>query len=265
MRKILFVSIVSFFCLIPLVALVLKSVTSAFKWGNSSPLSFHLSGWKVLINDSTILHAMLISLCIASLVTTLNLVIGISAGRALAFYSFKGKSVIETFLLLPLFLPTLAAAMGLHISMIRLGLADNWVGVSLVHLIPTVPYAIKIFTSAYERLGQRMIDEAYLLGGNALHVFKSVEIPSMIQSIRSAVFLTFVISLSQYVLTAIIGGGNVITLSIIFYPFTQSANDTLMAAFSLVFAILPLIGIVVFEILIRLVFRIPIRLRSSVT
>ncbi|WP_335872350.1 ABC transporter permease [Bacillus sp. 2205SS5-2] len=264
MRKTLFISLIILFFLTPIFFLILKSVTTVFKWGRGIPLDLSIRGWNVLIKDESIFSAMIISLSIAILVAILNLVIGISAGKALAFTSFRGKNIVETLLLMPLFLPTLAAAIGLHISIIRLGLADSWVGVSLVHLIPTVPYSIKIFTSAYERLEEKMLDEAYLLGGNIWHLFRTIELPNLMPSVRSAVFLTFVISLSQYVLTAIIGGGNVITLAMIYYPYTQSANDTLMAAFSLLFAVLPLVGIFLFEVLLRTFFVIPIRIRRIV-
>ena len=41
-------------------------------------------------------------------------------------------------------------------------------------------------------------------------------------------------------LTAIIGGGSVVTLAMIYYPFTRSADESVMAAFSLVFMMIPL-------------------------
>ncbi|MGD7046502.1 ABC transporter permease [Jeotgalibacillus proteolyticus] len=252
MKKTIFYIFSSLFFLLPALMLAVKSFTPVWKWGE--PLSFEwtLRGWEVFLMDPRIYEALFVSTLIALAVTFLNLLVGFLAGKALSHSVFKGKGLLETLLLLPLFIPTMAAALGLHITMIRLGLANQWLGVVIVHLVPTIPYTIKVMKAGYDRIGSGMIQQAKVLGGSPFHVFRSVELPLLMPSVRSAVFLTVTISMSQYVLTAVIGGGNVITLPIIYYPFLQSVNDTVMAAFSIAFAMLPVIAVAAVELLSKI-------------
>ena len=252
MKKSLFYTLSIVLFLLPAVLLIIKSVTPVWRWGEPYSLAWTFRGWEAFLMDSRILQAMLLSVLIALAVTLINLGIGILAGKALSHGKFKGKSAVEMLLILPLFVPVMAAALGLHITMIRLGLANSWLGVVIVHLVPTVPYTIKVMKAGYDRLGERMLDQAKMLGARPFQVFRTVELPLLMPSVRSAVFLIVTISMSQYVLTAVIGGGNVITLPIIYYPFLQSVDDTVMAAFSVAFALLPIVSVMAVEVVSRI-------------
>jgi len=240
------------FFLLPALLLMLKSVTPVWRWGEPFSFNWTLRGWESFFSDDRIIQALVVSVLIALAVTFINLWIGIAAGKALSHHEFKGKSVIEMLLLLPLFVPVMAAALGLNITLIRLGVANHWIGEVIVHLVPTVPYSIKVLKAGYDRLGSGIVEQGKILGARPLHLFRTIELPLLMPSIRSAVFLVVTISMSQYVLTAVIGGGTVITLPIIYYPFLQSVDDTVMAAFSVVFALLPLFAVTVVEIVSKL-------------
>ncbi|MCR8850716.1 ABC transporter permease subunit [Rossellomorea sp. SC111] len=199
------------------------------------------------MNEGEFLNSVGVSVWIAVVVLSLNLLIGITGGKVLSFSSFRGKSVIEALMMLPLFIPVLVVAIGLHITFIRYGLSDHWIGVALVHLVPTIPYSIKMFKTGYERIGSKLLEQSIILGGSAINRVYHIELPLLLPSIRSVLFLTIVISLSQYVLTAIIGGGNVVTLAMVYYPFTDTADEAVMAAFSIVFALIPIILYIILE------------------
>lgn len=235
--------------LFPVLFLIFKSFTLPTKFGDEYHFHPTLRGWATLFSENQLILATFVSLGIGALVVLLNMVIGITAGKALAFYDFKGKSAMEAIILFPIIIPLLAIAMGVHIVMIRLGLADTWLGVVLIHLVPTIPYSIKIMRNGYVSLGTSMLEQASVLGPNLWQRFITIEMPLLKPAIRSTIFLTFVISLSQYVITAIIGGGSVVTLAMVYFPFLSSANSTLLAAFSLWFAILPLLFFLAFELL----------------
>ncbi|WP_235341080.1 ABC transporter permease [Anoxybacillus thermarum] len=211
-----------------------------------------MKGWQVLLTEPRLWQALQSSWWIGIAVVLLNLLIAIPAGKTVAFHSFKGKRFFELSFILPILIPSLAVAMGLHMTMIRLGLADHWLGIVVVHLLPSVPYTIKIFHSSFERIGPHLENQAASLGSNKWYSFYSIYFPLLVPSIRSAVFLVFVISLSQYALTALIGGGNVITIATLYFPFLSTAKEAVIASFSLIFAVLPLTVLLLFELLIRI-------------
>ncbi|MTH54469.1 ABC transporter permease subunit [Bacillus mangrovi] len=236
---------------LPIAALAAASV---LKQGGSSLLQAEWTwrAWQVLFEDPLLVQSIQTSAGIGISVVLLNFFIGIPAARQLAFKSFKGKVLIETVLLAPILIPSLLIAMGLHITLIRLGLANEWSGVILIQLLPTLPYTIKMLRSGYERMGQSFELQAETLGASGWHIFRSIHVPLLLSSLRASAFLVFVISLGQYALTSLIGGGTVLTLALVYFPYFEQADTAVMAAFSFLFALIPLGAWLLFELLFRL-------------
>ncbi len=235
----------------PILLVAIQSFSFRWVWPDLLPQRFGLRAWKAVFEDPSLLQALGNSMMITAAVVMLTMVISMPAARALAFEQFKGKTVIETILMLPLLIPLLFIVMGLHLTMIRFNLADTLAGVILVHLLPCVPYAIRILRTGYERVGTKWYEQAIVLGASRQKQFWTITVPMLMPSIRSAIVLTVVITLSQYALTAIIGGGIITTLPIIYYPYFNSADQPIIAAFTLLFAVLPILFWFVIELICR--------------
>ncbi len=255
MTTILMVLLFILLFILPFLTIIMKSFSIGWRWPDLLPNSYGFEGWKVIFRDPSLIESILTTIKIALMVVGLNLLLAIPAARALSIYTFHGKSLIEAFLLSPILIPGILLAMGLQFTLIRFGLADRMAGVVLVHLIPTLPYAIRIMRAGYERLGNGLREQAIVLGASPLIRFLTVSLPLLLPSIRSVMLLTFVISLGQYALTAIIGGGTVVTLPLLYYPYFSGSNEAVIAGFSIIFALLPLLFIGAAEILLRLVIR----------
>lgn len=65
--------------------------------------------------------------------------VGVMTARATENYGFPGRSLVRFGSLLPLLVPGTVFAMGIQITLIRLGLSDTVAGVVLVHLVAAVP------------------------------------------------------------------------------------------------------------------------------
>ncbi|MBH0231589.1 ABC transporter permease [Halobacillus yeomjeoni] len=250
-KKTTFLLLASVLFIAPALLLVLQSLSKTWRFQAGEGFTFSLNSYQILLSDPNLWSATFWSFTVGSGVLIVNLIIGILTGKALATLSFKGKSWVEVLLLTPILIPVLATAMGLHLFMIRAGLADTAAGVMLIHLVPTIPYSIKIFHNSYNQMGRLMLEQPAILGASPVRQLFTVELPLMKPAVRSVTFLTIVISLSQYAITAIIGGGRIITLPMVFYPFLDTANASIMAAFSVWFAALPLLMYVMVELLIR--------------
>jgi putative spermidine/putrescine transport system permease protein len=246
----------------PVLFLFFRSMTSGWNWENFSFVRVDWSGWLGLVTDPIMLKAIFTSMGINLIVIIFNFIISLPAAKVLAHHSFKGKAYLETFLSLPILFPSLAMVMGIHITMIKLGLTDNWLGVSLVHLIPTVPYSIRILRAGFDNVGPHLESQARTLGGSKRNILYHIYLPLLFPSIRSVIFLVTVISLSQYALTAIIGGGNVITLAMMYFPYFSTVNETMIASFSILFAFIPIVILVLLEILFRLL--VPYRKKAKI-
>ncbi|PFG13725.1 ABC transporter permease [Bacillus sp. es.036] len=241
--------------ILPFVTIGLKSVSVGWRWPALLPNGLSLDAWRSIMKDPKLIESLVTTFKVAFLVVLLNILLAIPAARALSHYTFKGKSIIEGLLLSPILIPGILLAMGLQFTMIQFGIADKMIGVVFVHLIPTLPYAIRVMRAGYERMGSSLYEQASVLGAGLFTRFFTIALPLLLPSIRSLMLLTFVISLGQYALTAIIGGGTVITLPLLYYPYFSSSNEAVIAGFSILFALLPLLFIVLVEVMMRLVIR----------
>jgi putative spermidine/putrescine transport system permease protein len=219
----------------------------AFRWyfPDLLPSEWGLNAWRYVFSDSSrVGEALITSFSIAVIVSLLSIAVGLPAARALALYDFPGKGVVEWLLLIPIIVPSVVATMGIHLVFIRLRLADTYLGVVLIHLIPCIPYMILVMTSVFANYGTALEDTARTLGASAARTFWHVTLPAILPGLLVATLFTFLISWSQYVTTLLIGGGRVITLPMVLFPFISGSNNSTAAAISLVFvapAILALI------------------------
>ncbi|WP_020006832.1 ABC transporter permease [Salinicoccus albus] len=240
------------FITFPVVVLVTKSISAGWTFPHLFPQFFTLRGWELLKSNPEIVEAIYTTVIIAVSVVMLNIIFALPVAKGISHYHFRGKTVLETIFLLPILVPSLAIAMGLHLTMIRLGLSDKLIGVILIHMLPTLPYSIRMFKAGFDQLGIKWEEQARTIGVKRLRVFWTVTFPMLAPNIRSVALLSYVISLSQYALTAIIGGGVVTTLPMIYYPFFNSADQMVIAAFSIVFAILPILFLMVLEVFMKI-------------
>lgn len=210
----------------------------AFRWNfpNLLPSEWSARAWAYVASDSSrVFEGLWNSLKIAVLVTLMSILVGLPASRALGQHEFRGKSVVEWLLLMPIIVPALVATMGIYQIFIRLRLDGTLFGVALVHLIPAIPYFVLIMASVFANYGTALEDTARTLGANKIRVFRYVTFPAISSGLLVASMFTFLISWSQYVTTLLIGGGTFITLPLVLFPFLSGGNHAVAAAISLVF------------------------------
>ncbi|TDX48355.1 ABC transporter permease [Orenia marismortui] len=234
--------------ILPLMVLVIWSFTNDWPWPKLFPQSFTLEGWKYFINPvNGAWDALQSSFLIGIGVTLLALLVSIPAAKALGLYDFPGKRLINILVLAPIIIPPLAVTMGIHINFMKYGLTDNVIGVMIVHLIPCIPYSIRILTNVFEAMGDKLELQAKVLGANSWQTFIYVTLPLIYPGIFSAGIMVFIISFSQYLLTFLIGGGQVVTFPMVLFPLVKSGDRMLAAVYSWVFIIAALIFTLVME------------------
>jgi putative spermidine/putrescine transport system permease protein len=221
---------------IPLALLILWSFARAWFWPALLPREWSLRAWDYLFSPSTeVFYALSRSVGIAIAVTLLALIVALPAARALALHEFRGKRLMLFALLLPVLSPPLAATMGMHAIFLRYGLTDTVIGVVLAHLVPAVPYATLMLAGSLSRLDPDLESQARTLGASRLKVWRYVTIPAILPGLAVAASFAFLISLSQYLSTLLIGGGRIITLPLSLVAFQRSGDEAVTAALSLVF------------------------------
>jgi len=236
----------------PLILLLLLTISASWPYPRMMPKILSLNYIEyVFISNNHTFKAIICSLIIALLTTLGTLLIAIPTARALTLYRFKGKNFFKTLVLLPLIVPTITITTGIHISMIRYGLSGTFLGVTIIHIIFTLPYAIKILINVFEIVGDKYEKQASTLGATSFQIFTGITIPMIMPGILSASIISFIISLSQYITTFFIGGGEIITIPMLFIPYIQSGEIQVASVYSLIFIIAALSSLVIIEKIIR--------------
>lgn len=222
--------------LLPFIPQLLWSFSQRWLFPDLLPETWGLRAWGYLLSPGTqLFRATLTSLEIGIAVTLLSLLVGLPAGRVLGLYRFRGKSIVQFIILAPAIVPGFAAAMGIHLVFIRYGLADTLPGVVLVHLIPVLPYVVLVFSGFFANFAVEMEEAARTLGATPWQVFRYVTIPALFPGIVTAALFAFMISWGQYLLTLLIGGGQVLTLPLLLLNFVNSGDYAVASALALVF------------------------------
>lgn len=222
--------------LAPLIPQIIWSF--AFRWYFPSllPSEWSLKAWVYTFSSaSRVGEGFFNSLVIALIVSLLSILVGLPAARAIALYQFRGKALIEWLLMVPIIVPGIVAVMGIHVMFIHYRLHDSYLGVVLIHLIPCVPYMVLVMASVFSNYGTELEDTARSLGASPLRVFWHVTLPGILPGLLVSTMFTFLISWSQYVTTVLIGGGRIITLPMVLFPFISGSNESNAAAISLIF------------------------------
>lgn len=248
---------VTLFCIfLPMALLALWSVTERWAWPELLPQGLTLRTVRELLFGSASLPRLLgSSIALALTVAALGTVIGAMTARATELYDFRGKTLVHFGTFLPLLVPGTVFAMGIQITLIRLGLSDSAAGVVLVHLIAAMPYCITIMTDVTRTVGVRLEQQAMVLGASPWRAFVSVTLPELMEGILSSMSMGFILSYSQYFTTLMVGGGRVKTIALVLVPYIQSGDRALAAVYSVAFVGSALLVFFFFEAVIRAIRR----------
>lgn len=240
---------VTLFCIfLPMAVVLLWSVTERWPWPLLLPESYSLRTVKELFFGSAKLPQILFSSIVLGLtVAVLGAIIGILTARATELYNFRGKKLVHLASFLPLLVPGTVFAMGIQITLIRLGQSDTIAGVIIVHLIAAMPYCITIMTDVTRAVGSKLEQQAMVLGAGPFRAFFQVTMPSLLPGILSAMSMGFILSYSQYFTTLMVGGGRVKTLALVLVPYIQSGDRALSAVYSVAFVGSALLVFFLFE------------------
>jgi len=251
--KILLVT--ALFCIfLPMVLVCIWGITGRWPWPGLLPESYTLRTVRELFFGSASLPKLLLSsISLALTVAVLGTVIGILTARATELYRFRGRALVYMGSFFPLLVPGTVFAMGIQITLIRLGLSDTVGGVILVHLIAAVPYCITIMTDMTAAVGEKYEQQAMVLGAGPVRSFFEVTLPSLLPGILSSISMGFILSYSQYFTTLMVGGGRVKTIALVLVPYIQSGDRALSSVYSVAFVGSALLVFFVFEGIIHLV------------
>lgn len=250
------------FILGPFIPLVIQSFAFRWAWPDILPGTWWLEqrdksllplAWDYVLSPySRIWEATVNTLFIGLVVTVICLAICLPAARVLAREDFRGKAAFEFFLAMPLIVPEAAIGIALLMIFIHLGLAGTYIGIIIVHLIPTIPYMIRMLTAVYQGLGRDFEEQALILGASRWQVMSLVTLPMLLPGVVAGALFTFLVSSNIFLLTFFMGQGEIITLpTLLFSKISGGTLDASAAGIALVVTIPGIVLLLITERFIK--------------
>lgn len=258
----IYLLLIAGFILGPFLPLILQSFAFRWAWPDLLPDTWWLErraasplllAWDYVFSPySRVWEATVNTVMIGMAVTLLCLLICLPAARVLAREQFAGKQIFEFLLTLPLIVPEAAIGIALLMIFIQIGLAGSLVGIVVVHLIPTIPYMVRMLTAVYQGMGREFEEQARVLGASRFQVLWRVTIPMLMPGVVAGALFTFLVSSNVFLLTFLLGQGQVVTLpTLLFAKISGGALDATAAGIALIATLPGIVLLVISERFIR--------------
>lgn len=196
------------------------------------------------------LQPILLSLELALVTTALLLVISIPISSFLAYRSFYGKPVIETFVSLPLVLPPSVLGFYLLVAFspqnflgefiqhnFGFQLVFSFPGLIIGSIIYSLPFMVHPLQAGFQELPASLREASYVLGKSRFQTLFKVLLPNIKPSLLTGIVLTFAHTLGEFGVVLMIGGnidGQTRVASIAIYDAVESLNFDLAHIYSLI-------------------------------
>jgi molybdate transport system permease protein len=187
------------------------------------------------------LQVLFLTLRTAALATLLIVPPGLAVAWLLARKSWRGKSLVETFVALPLVMPPVATGLILLELLGRRGpiggflhrlfdvdVVFTWRAVVIAMMVMSFPLLVRAARVAFEEVDPRLEQIARTLGAHDTRVFATITLPLAARGIISGMLLAFARALGEFGATILVAGnipGRTTTLSVAIYNFVQLGRD----------------------------------------
>lgn len=217
---------------LPFLPLVLWAFADGWSFPSPLPTAWGLQGVEDALGFGLLpglARSVLLGLAVAAIASPL----GALAARALTFGAVPFPRAVSALLLAPIALPPFAAVLGVNVLLLRAHVPPV-LGVVLVLVVLALPYTTFVMRTAYGAYDLSYEEEARLLGASRAQVLRRVHLPMIAPALARAAFLAFLVAWSDYIVTVIVGGGEVITLPLIVAGAASGlGNDAAVAVMSL--------------------------------
>ena len=185
--------------------------------------------------------ALSLSLQLALATTLILLPLAVLLARPLAWRAFRGRSLVEALVALPLVLPPtvlgfyLLVALGeasvlgqAYQALTGRALVFTFDGLLLASIVFNLPFAVQPVQRAFDAIPREVREAAWCCGMTRWQALWQVELPLAWPGILTAIVLTFAHTLGEFGVVLMVGGniaGETRTVAIAIYDRVQAFDD----------------------------------------
>ena len=181
-------------------------------------LNLNLSTVVMELQNPSVLDAMKVGLATSSLATIISFAFGVPTAYLLATRDFRGKSLVDALLDLPMVLPPAVAGLALLLAFAPRGLLGpallqfgiilpgNVFAVVLAQLFVASPFILRSAKTAFENVPRKLVDNARILTPSGVRVFLTVTLPLSMYGVMTGLVMTWARSMGEFGATLMFAG-----------------------------------------------------------
>ena len=191
---------------IPVFIVVLFSFNDNKGRFNFTWQGFTLDHWAHPFANPDLATAMKNSLLIALICTVIATALGTFMAIALVRYGFRGRSVVDFFVFLPLATPEVVLGASLLALFLSFTISTGFVTIVIAHVMFTVSYVVVTVKARLEGMDRHIEEAAMDLGATEWTAFRKITLPMIAPGVAAAALLAAAISIDDYVITSFNAG-----------------------------------------------------------
>ncbi len=227
---------------VPLMPLLLWAFADRWSWPAALPQAWGMRGWRDADRAGAVV-ALGRSAVLGVVVAAVAAPLGAMAGRALGWRLVRRPALVSLLLLAPVALPPFAVAMGLDVVLLRLRVPEPVAVVALLAVF-ALPYTTYILRAGYAAVDPALEDQARMLGASAGQAVWRASLPALRPAAVAAAAVAFLVGWSDYVVTVVVGGGQLVTLPVLLASAAAGTGNEPQVAVLALLGVAPLLATV---------------------
>ncbi|URZ07100.1 Inner membrane ABC transporter permease protein YdcV [Clostridium felsineum] len=206
---------------------------------------FTLKWYGVLSQDIDILTALKNSLVVAFFSTVISTFVGTLAAVGMYKYKFKGKTVLDGLLYVPIIIPEIVMGISLLVFFSEAKVSLGIITLILAHVTFSISYVVVVIRAKLNGFDKSLEDAAMDLYANEFQTFSKVTLPIIAPAVAAGALMALTLSLDDVIISFFVSGPSYETLPLKIYSMVRvgvtpeiNALSTVMIVITLSFAII---------------------------
>jgi spermidine/putrescine transport system permease protein len=197
------------YLLVPIAIVILFSFNDPPGRFNFTWHKFSTAAWQHPFATPGIQDAVVLSLKIAFLSTIIATILGTLMALALARYSFRGRSVTNFVIFLPMATPEIVMGSSLLTLFISINFNRGLTTILIAHIMFNISYVVVTVKARIYGFDRRMEEAAMDLYANEFTTFRKITLPLIMPGVLAAAMLAFALSIDDFVITQFNAGPDI--------------------------------------------------------
>ncbi|WP_040292561.1 ABC transporter permease subunit [Acetonema longum] len=239
--------LIYFFLYIPIFVLM------AFSFNDSKLnvvwMGFTLKWYAALFEDAAIMNAFKLSMTLALVSTLASTMIGALTAVGMYKYHFRGKSILDGLLYIPILIPEVVMGVSLLALFSLLQIPVGFMTLLISHVAFSIPFVVIVVRARLDGFDPSLEEAAMDLGANHWQTLTKIVLPIIMPGILSGALLAFTLSLDDVIISFFVSGPATMTLPLKIFSMVKFGVTPTVNALSTLLLLLTLLMVLVAEYL----------------